>query len=194
MSSFKKGKNITSKKFFDEEDKMMYEHGWPWSAKEGERNVGLGDALWRTSLAYITWKDNDIKEGIIGCFRKVKKNHHFKKEFYQPMRATGRYGEDDVSRDQVTMAFTALKINGDQAELEELASKTPYRLSRRMKMTPDMWLWVQSLYRQNSQFYAHLYCLINLSYLWIGLGVNKIIGKILGLKTIADKDYDSTYH
>ena len=72
MSSVKKGKNITSKKFFDEEDKMMYEHGWPWSAKEGEKNVGLGDALWRTGLAYITWKDTDIKEGIIGCFRKVK--------------------------------------------------------------------------------------------------------------------------
>jgi len=194
MSSFKKGKNITSKKFFDEEDKMMYEHGWPWSAKEGEKNVGLGDALWRTGLAYITWKDTDIKEGIIGCFRKVKKNHHFKKEFYQPMRATGRYGEDDVSRDQVTMAFTALKINGDQEELEELASKTPYRLSRRMKMTPDMWLWVQSLYRKKPKIYAHFYCLLNLSYLWIGLGLNKIIGKILGLKTIPAKDYDSTYH
>lgn len=85
MNSFKKGKQITSKKFFDIQDKMMYEHGWPWSAKSGERNVGLGDALWRTGLAYIAWKDEDIKEGIIGCFRKVKINHHFKKEFYQPM-------------------------------------------------------------------------------------------------------------
>ena len=194
MNSFKKGKRIVSKKFFDIDHKMMYEHAWEWSKKDYKRNVGEGDALWRSGLAYITWKDPLIKEGILKCFRKVRENHHFKKEFYQPMRASERWGEDDVSRDQVTMAFASLKINDDKEELQEIASKTPYRLSRRMKMTPDMWLWVQSLYRKKPKIYAHLYCLLNLSYLWIGLGVNKIIGKILGLKTIPAKDYDSTYH
>ena len=194
MSTLKKGDDVVSKKIFSTKHKMMYEHAWDWRKREDERNLGEGDALWRTGLAYITWKDPEMKEGIIGCFRKVKKNHHFKKEFYQPMRATGRWGEDDVSRDQVTMAFAALKVNGDQEELTELASKTPWRLSRRMKMTPDMWLWVKALYSKNSKLYANLFCLLNLSYLWIGFLTNKLIGKVLGLKTIPAKDYTSAYH
>ena len=39
------------------------------------------------------------------------------------MRATGRHGEDDVSRDQVTMAFASLAVNGDTEELHEIASE-----------------------------------------------------------------------
>jgi len=194
MNSFKKGTGFKSKKFFDTTDKMMYENGWPWSAKEGERNVGFGDALWRTSLAYIAWKDPEIKKGILGCFRKVKRGSHFKKEFYQPMRATGRYGEDDVSRDQVTMAFAALKVNGDLEELEELASKTPYRLSRRMRMTGDMWLWVKSLYSKNKKIYGNLFCFISLLYLPFPILINLLIAKALGFKTIPAKEYTSRYH
>ncbi len=195
MSTFLKYNDLESKKVFNTDDKMMYEHAWEWRKREGERNLGEGDALWRTGLAYITWKDPEIKEGILGCFRKVKGGHHFKKDFYQPMRATGRHGEDDVSRDQVTMAFASLAVNGDTEELHEIASKTPWRLSRRMSMTIDFYFWVKSLTKTKyKKLYANLHLLTQLLFTPIALGLNFIIGKSLGFKSIGNNEYTSRYH
>ena len=195
MSTFKKGKRIKSKKFFCTTDKMMYENTWKWAHKEGAMNVGEGDALWRTSLAYITWQDAEIKEGILGCFRKFGGNYHFKKEMYQVARSANRYGEDDVSRDQVTMAFAALHTNGDHEELAEFASKTPYKLSRRFKMTPDMWAWVKTFTNtKHKKFYVNVACFIGILEKFLAFNLNRLIALILGFKSIDNDDYTSRYH
>lgn len=195
MSTLKKGDNLTSKKIFSTKDKMMYEHSWDWARKEGSRNLGQGDALWRTSLAYITWQDPEMKEGILGCFRKFGGNYHFKKEMYQASRATGRYGEDDVSRDQVTMALAALHVNKDYVNLEEIASKLPYRLSRKFKMTPDMWAWVKLFTKtRHKKFYVNFCCFIQVIEKFLALNLNRVIAKILGFKRITNDEYTSRHH
>ena len=192
-NTFIKGNHIKSKKFFDIEDKMLYEHAWEWN-KNPHQQDGEGDALWRTSLAYIAWNDSEIKDGILGCFRKVEGGHHFKNDFYQAMRCTGRKGEDDVSRDHVCMALTSLAVNGDTEELNELASKIPYKISRRMKMTPDFWCWVKSLTSSKyRKLYGNVFLLFQLLTLPFILGLNWIIGKTLGLKSISNKEYTTKY-
>ena len=110
------------------------------------------------------------------------------------MRCTGRKGEDDVSRDHVCMALTSLAVNGDTEELNELASKIPYKISRRMKMTPDFWCWVKSLTSSKyRKLYGNVFLLFQLLTLPFILGLNWIIGKTLGLKSISNKEYTTKY-
>ena len=198
MSTFKAGKRIYAKKYFDIQSKMMCEHPWDWAKKPGALNCGEGDALWRTGLAYITWGDQRMKEGILECYRPFGENHHFKKKKYQASRHTGRYGEDDVSRDQVLMSLAALKVNGNHVELDEIASNLPYRLSRKFKMTIDMWAWVQTLTinQKNLKLNVNICCLIQLIEKSIAFGLNKIIAKICGFKRnqIKNNDYSSKVH
>ena len=197
MSSLRKGKDVVAKKFFCTEDKMMYEHAWEWAKKEGSRNIGEGDALWRTGLAYITWKDPEMKEGILNCYRKFGGNYHFKKPMYQASRATGRYGEDDVSRDQVLMSLAALHVNGDYVDLEEIASKLPYKLSRKFNMTPDMWAWVKTFTNtKHKRFYTNLSFFLQIIEKLVAFGLNRIIALICGFKRnkVKNNKYTSRVH
>ena len=197
MSTFKPGKLTASKKFFDPKTKMMNEHALEWAKKECKMNIGEGDALWRTGLAYITWKQPIKKEGILSCYRYVPVGHHFKKPFYQAMRHSGRWGEDDVTRDQVIMSLAALKVNKDLEELDEIASKLPYRLSRKYKMTPDMWFWVKTLTcTKHLKLYTNLCCFFQIVEKFIAFNLNKVIAKICGFKRdiIKNNDYTSRVH
>tara|TARA_B100001173_G_C15976569_1_gene542472 strand:- start:330 stop:1322 length:993 start_codon:yes stop_codon:yes gene_type:complete len=199
MSTYKPGKRITSKKYFDTKSKMMCEEPWEWAKKEGALNVGEGDALWRTGLAYITWKDPLMKEGILECYRSFGENYHFKKKWYQASRHTGRLGEDDVSRDQVLMSLAALKVNSDLIELDEIASHLPYRLSRRFFMTPDMWSWVRTLTCQSEKklkMYTNITCLLGIMEKFVAFNLNKLIAKVCGYErnAISNNDYTSRFH
>ena len=197
MSTFKPGKRIVSKKFFDPNTKMMSEHAWEWAKKEGKMNIGEGDALWRTGLAYITWKEEAMKEGIIDCYRPFGGNYHFKKKTYQAMRHTGRYGEDDVSRDQILMSLAALKVNGDLVELDEIASKLPYRLSRKFKMTPDFWAWTKTLTcTKHIKLYVNICSFIQIFEKSLAFSVNFLIAKICGFKRnkYTNSEYSSKIH
>ena len=197
MSTFKPGKNVYAKKYFDLKTKMMCEHPWEWAKKEGALNCGEGDALWRTGLAYITWKEPLMKEGILECYRPYGQNHHFKKKWYQASRHTGRYGEDDVSRDQTIMSLAALKVNNNHQELNEIASHLPYRLSRRFVMGPGMWAWVKTLtYTPHWKLFTNITCGLGLVEKAIAIGLNKIIAKINGYKrnSIKNNDYTSKVH
>ena len=197
MSTFKPGKRIVSKKFFDPNTKMMSEHAWEWAKKEGKMNIGEGDALWRTGLAYITWKEEAMKEGILSCYRLVPVGHHFKKPFYQAMRHSGRWCEDDVTRDQVIMSLAALKVNKDFVDIDEIAIKLPYKLSRKYNMTPDMWFWVKTLTcTKRLKLYTNLCCFFQIIEKFIAFGLNKIIAKVCGFKRdkVKNNDYTSRVH
>ena len=66
---FLKYNDLESKKVFNTDDKMMYEHAWEWRKEKEGDGIGEGDALWRTGLkAYITWKDPEIKERYFRMF------------------------------------------------------------------------------------------------------------------------------
>ena len=182
MSTFKKGNKYHN--YFVEKDKMMLSKDPPWKIDGGD---GKGDALWRTSLAYMTWKLPDMKEGILGCFRKFDMIG-LDKYWYQASRYTGRYKEDDVSRDQTLLAFSALKVNGDQEELNEILNYFPYRISRRFIMTPTMWVWTYSL-RGNR--WADYFCsILALLEVLVSVSLNKIFEPMLGFnKSIDQRDY-----
>ena len=134
---------------FRPEDGLFYKQQQPWEEWDEEFQEWRVeyDALWRSGLAYIAYGDKDIKQGILNCFRPYIIGEHRdpKKTMYQASRASNRFGEDDVSRDQIILALSALEFNGDIKEVKEITSKLSFRLSRRFLMTPTMWFWVKYL-------------------------------------------------
>lgn len=147
-----KDRELNSKQLFwkwREEDGLFYHKKYPWERNDLEFKEFRGeyDALFRSALAYIAYGDEDIKNGIVNCFRPyiIGEDRDIKRTKYQASRASNRFGEDDVSRDQIILALAALEYNGDIDEVKEIASKLSFRLSRRFLMTPTMWFWVKYL-------------------------------------------------
>jgi len=147
-----KDREINSKQLFWKfrpEDGLFYHSKYPWERNDihFKQFRGEYDTLWRSGLGYIAYGDEQTKKGIIDCFRPyiIGEHRDISKVKYQASRASNRFGEDDVSRDQVIMALSALEFNGDIEELQEIADRLPFRLSRRFLMTPTMWFWVKYL-------------------------------------------------
>jgi hypothetical protein len=51
--------------------------------------------------------------------------------------------DENVSRDQVTMFLVAMALNGE--EVKKYTKATKWKLSKRYKLTVDMWLWMKAL-------------------------------------------------
>ena len=134
---------------FRPEDGLFYHSKYPWEHNDSHFKEFRGefDTLWRSGLGYIAYGDEEIKQGIINCFRPyiIGEQRDISNIKYQASRASNRFGEDDVSRDQVIMALAALEFNGDIEEVKEIASRLSFRLSRRFLMTPVMYFWVKYL-------------------------------------------------
>lgn len=134
---------------FRQDDGLFYHKKYPWERSDIHFKEFRGefDALWRSGLGYITYGDPKTKQGIINCFRPyiIGEQRDHSKYKYQASRASNRFGEDDVSRDQVILALSALEFNGDIEEVKEITDRLPFRLSRRFLMTPTMWFWVKYL-------------------------------------------------
>lgn len=170
-------------RYFDNDLKMMLDRDEAWNTNG---NDGKGDALWRTGLAYIAYKEQIIKEGILSCYRPFEMINKEGKKLYQAMRCSGRYKEDDVSRDQTTMSLAALKVNGDEFELKDIVDHLPYRLSRRFKMGISMKCWVKSL--GGSEVYNTLYGIFQTIEFTISNLLTKLIRLILGTTKIYSQE------
>lgn len=154
--------------FWDKEKEMIMVKPF----KNWIKDNGEGDALWRTGIAYISNPIKKYKDGILRAFRKTDDG------YYQACRCNPEIREEDVSRDQVILAWTSLYINNDNLDLVDLVLSTKYRLSKRFIMTPQMWLWSRGLigdsfYGQLGQFILMLELLINVPYNYM---IKKLIG------------------
>lgn len=137
---------------FDKENKMIYEIIPAWVNYKYDFKNELypekHNALHRTSLALIAYKDKELLEGVKDCFRKFGMiNYPKNKYWYQACRCNPRMWEDDVSRDQIIMALTALHIT-DKDSAKEIAGHLPFKLSRRFNMVPSMYFWVKYLHSE----------------------------------------------
>jgi len=144
--------NINSKQLFWKfraEDGLFYHKKYPWERNDLEFKEFRGeyDTLFRSALAYIAYGDEDIKKGILSCFRPyiIGEDRDISKTKYQASRSSNRFGEDDVSRDQIILALAALEYNGDIDEVKEITNRLSFRVSKRFLMTPTMWFWVKYL-------------------------------------------------
>lgn len=143
---------INSKQLFWKyrpEDGLFYHSKYPWERSDIHFKEFRGeyDTLFRSGLAYIAYGDDDIKRGILKCFRPyiIGEDRDISKTKYQASRASNRFGEDDVSRDQIILALSSLEYNGDFEEVQEIAGRLSFRVSKRFLMTPTMWFWVKYL-------------------------------------------------
>lgn len=152
MGMLNKEPNINKNQLFwkfREEDGLFYHSKYPWEHRDDyfKQFRGEYDTLFRSGLAYIAYGDEDIKQGILNCFRPyiIGEERDLSKTKYQASRASNRFGEDDVSRDQIILALAALEYNGDIEEVKEITNRLPFRVSKRFLMTPTMWFWVKYL-------------------------------------------------
>jgi len=185
--TFVPGKEVNAHRYFDVELNMMFEKPYSW---EGQDSIGIGDALIRTGRAYIAWGRKEMKDGIISCFRKFQLKDLGDKYWYQGSRCSGRYGEDDVSRDQLSGAFYALLVRGDIDECVEIIKHTPFKISRRFNMTLDFWLWTKAI--QGKKWGEVLWHISSILLLPIMILWNKFINLMLGYKEVDQKLYNPT--
>jgi len=165
---------------FNVDDNMVYDTYPSWKGKDYSEFAGKGDSLWRTSVAYITYGDEDLLKGITQCFRKFDMINKKDKYWYQVSRSSNRYSEDDVSRDQTIMALTALKLRGQDKILKEITKHLPYKLSRRFNMTPTMWFWVKYLETDN-KWYSGLYQTAQFIEHLVEIPITKMFRRFAGL-------------
>lgn len=101
-----------------------------------ERTHDSGDNLWRTSIAFITYKDPVLKDGMLSCTKWISPKHV---QYYRSFEQT----DTDVSRDQVTMFLVAMALSGE--DVNKYLKATKWKLSKRFSLTIDMWLWMKAL-------------------------------------------------
>lgn len=157
-------------KHYLEENMMLEKFSWEGS------DQGKGDALWRTSVAYIAYGDPILKTAILKCFRKFTMINR-KKYWYQASRCYDRYREDDVSRDQVIMAMIALKFNDDLNELKEITDHLPKKISRRFKISFILQFWMKAV-TTNSKWYTFLFHLFELVEFIPSVLINKMLRRL----------------
>lgn len=168
---------------FRPEDGLFYHSKYPWERNDTyfKEYRGEYDTLWRSGLGYIAYGDEDTKNGIINCFRPyiIGESRDHSKYKYQASRSSNRFGEDDVSRDQVIMALASLEFNGDIEEVKEIASRLSFRLSRRFLMTPTMWFWVKYLATREQKWKRRFAFMLTLEHA-INIPVTKFLRWLAG--------------
>lgn len=137
---------------------------------------GKGDALWRTALAFIAYKDQQFYNGMMACFDKNK-------TIGEPnsIKRHPSLDENDTSRDQVIMLLVALFLKEDGKECQELASKLKFRISTRYSWSVSSWFWVKML--SGKSWYQYLWSiltcftacmfLVNFPFKWLGITNSK---------------------
>lgn len=134
-----------------------FDNNLKYMAQQGHDDNGRGDGLYRTSLAYIAYGSKELRESILSSFREFTMINKRNRVLVQGARAPFRHSEDDFSRDQFILAMSALYLRHDISEYKNIASKIPYRLSRRFRMTPTLWFWVKYLEGNNKGFNRAMY-------------------------------------
>lgn len=133
---------------------------------------GRGDALWRTSLAYIAYKDQLFYDGLMACI-----NENIPLGEPNSIKRHPIADKKDTSRDQVIMLLVSLFLKEDGKECFELAKKLKFRISKRYRWTIDSWFWVQMLSGKlwMKYLWSFLACftsmafLINYPFKWLGI-------------------------
>lgn len=185
-----KDPEINSKQLFWKfraQDGLFYHPKYPWERNDTHFKEFRGeyDALWRSGLGYIAYGAEETKQGIINCFRPyiIGEDRNISKTKYQASRASNRFGEDDVSRDQIILALASLEFNGDTEEVKEIAGKLSFRVSKRFLMTPTMWFWVKYLATREEKWKNRFAFMLTLEHV-----INIPITKLLRLFSGATKD------
>lgn len=161
----------------------MILHQNRWKGDDG----GLGDALVRTSQAYIAYFNEILYKGIVSCFEKRYEYKNNIGSWYFKVKRYPSAGED-VSRDQVIGALTAIKIHNPD-KIEYYASNLKIKLGDKLSsmMTPDMMIWVKSLYEKgikSSKWFAIVSFYHVIMMIW-----TRILYQFINIKVVPQNEY-----
>lgn len=162
-----------------------------------EKDDGLGDALWRTSIAYLIYKNEEnsinLLNGITSCFVKVEKEGGG--YYYQAYRHP-TLNPTDTSRDQVNAAIAALYLTGHKLLAIDYAKHLPIKISPKFKQTIDFRLWLKTISTEGAAQNRNLELYFWVSYIMGNFVIswNRIIRKLAGFKSKPLKDFKSDWH
>ena len=164
--------------YFVDNNNMMLTKPYYWDTNNDNHK---GDALWRTSLAYIAYAHPNLKKGVLSCFKQ-------KGDYIQAYRYPEEGYEKDVSRDQVIMALCALKINKDYTDLKKIIKNLKFKLSSKFRISLDMLLWMKALYN-NNKFYTNLFIVMSFFVIFFNTLWNNILYKVTKLKNVSPEEH-----
>jgi len=173
--------------YYYKDDDGVLRHRSPHWTKEvyGFLPKGLGDSLWRTSLASMVYKDKDFISAAETLFE-------FRRRYFgrQPSDKY-HHPTEDFTRDQLIMALCMLKF------FNQPIPKIPWRISKNYTLTIDLWLWIQYLRGFKSARTAYLVAssaVWSITNLWDSIiyGIIKIKG--VKPKPLADPNNYKTHY
>lgn len=170
------------------------EHMFVGTPHAWEKDTGTGgDNLWRTGWAYIVYKHPTLLDGILRCF--TEEIDAKGKIYIQAHRSPG-LGADDVSRDQITGAICALSINQNTNELKTIVKGLKWRISKKFRLSLDMWFWMQSLVLPKPFNYvlSFLFHFSSLFSSFLGVLWDIALYKWAGVKEISQEEYNTDLH
>ena len=153
--------NPTSEKTYYKlsENNMFIGTPHAWQAQD---NPNGGDNLWRTGWAYIVYKSEILKEGILSCFTdEVDKKG---RKYIQAHRSPGK-GAHNVSRDQLVSALSALYLNGDHDDLRRIIKGLRWRISDKFRLTLTIYSWMKAISsktKSKQYFWSLIFCILSL--------------------------------
>lgn len=158
---------------------LMANEKFEWDPQD----EGKPDALFRTSQAYVAYHKKELLDSLFShCV--IDDGKRLIRHPLHPL--------DDNSRDQTIMFMFALKFHRHKGDVKFFADNLKYKLSKRYKMTPTMWLWLKGL--KGNQFANFSYQLMELISLTPSLLISWLFRRLAGFKKGKEYPQDNVPH
>lgn len=160
--------------YFDQYNMLRTKDEPHWQVDDGK-----GDALFGTSMAYMIYGSEFMKNGIMSCFKPVDGGIEILRH-----PTTER---SDGSRDQLSAALIALKYHNHLTDIRWITSRLKWRLSDRFRQTIDLHFWIRGL--TGDVFYTGLFHLLIILQMVLIVPWNRLVRHVCGFKPQDQKDY-----
>jgi hypothetical protein len=175
--------------YVDENNMMLHKDITPLP----DSNDGKGDALWRTSIAYIIYKRKELIGGITSCFKGITTEDN---EYIQVYRYPEEGFEKTTSRDQIAAALIALcEVNtvDNLVSLHYLTQNLKWRISEKYTQTIDFNIWLEALKNmlQKKMFWVNIYYILSIMMIIPIIFWNKFFRLIGNFKSKSQENFRS---
>lgn len=163
-------------RFYKDKYSFMRERSRDWEEKQDD---GAGNAVGRTVLAAIIYRENDFRNAI-----RLHFNNFLNYGIWNPKRHPDCLVNNDFSRDHTVWFVIWLKYFTNI----HIALKIPYRISEKFVCGVHVWLWIRAVAKDRwwNNFIHWLLCEVWLTI--VGLWDSWLIRRA-GIKSVHYKDF-----
>jgi hypothetical protein len=166
-------------RYFKDEYGFLLEKSRPWT---DDPDDGRGDAIGRTVLAGIVYGDADF----IGAFQTCVTINGYG---FFAMRHPEIADRADMSRDHIMWWVLGLRYFNPAGLWKAL--EVPWRISKKFRLTIDLWLWIRAVAYRDSVFTA-IYWLAISPVHWVYLKAIQLSIRVGGFKSVPYTEFKAT--